>query len=77
MRLRLRIKRHGLPITQMMWDVNDEGLSVSWLLGDIHHAIPLVGDGWGLEDYVVELGHFECLHYDIVGRVFKDLDTVE
>ena len=31
---------------------------------------------WGLEDYVVEVGGFECMHFMEVEGLLRDNDTV-
>ncbi len=80
MRLRLRIYRHGLPITQILWEISGSGdntISIADLLEQINNIIPLEADDWGLEDYVVEYDGYECLHFQPVGTVLKDLDQVE
>ena len=46
-----------------------------------NEAIPLESGEWGLEDYAVELKgsyelNFECLHYQLVGKVMKEDDEV-
>ncbi|KAF1813689.1 hypothetical protein P152DRAFT_513085 [Eremomyces bilateralis CBS 781.70] len=80
MRLRLRISRHKLPPANVIWTVaeaaNGVPCSVVGFLERVNEIIPLVSSSWGLEDYVVELDGFECLHFRAVTEVFKDEDTV-
>jgi hypothetical protein len=81
MRLRLTVRRHGLPPTPVVWNVEFEETTISQLLEQVNEAIPLESGEWGLEDYAVELqgNHglkFECLHYQLVGKVMKDDDEV-
>jgi hypothetical protein len=82
MRLRLTVKRHALPDTPVVWNVDPVSSTISQLLEQINEAIPIQSDGqWGLEDYAVELKgnngvNFECLHYQAVGKVFKEDDEV-
>lgn len=83
MRLRLTIRRHALPDTAIIWDAAEaQQLTISTLLEQINAVIPLESpaDSWGLEDYAVELpgdnGSYECLHFQIVGKVFRDDDEV-
>ncbi|EEH36457.2 hypothetical protein PAAG_06875 [Paracoccidioides lutzii Pb01] len=68
------------------------GLSIAQLLEDVNEVIPLetqveeefengggIGGGvgqWGLEDYVVEVAGFECLHFMEVDGLLRDGDEV-
>ena len=64
------------------------GYTVAQLLEDINDVVPLetaetsVGlndepcGQWGLEDYVVEVGGFECLHFMETDGLLKDGDEV-
>jgi len=81
MRLRLTVKRHGLPDAPIVWTVESETTTISKLLEEVHDAIPIESRDWGFEDYAVELKgangvNFECLHYQTVGKVFKEDDEV-
>ena len=81
MRLRLTVRRHGLPATPVVWNIDSETATIAQLLEQVSEAIPLESGEWGLEDYAVELkGHyglsFECLHYQPVGKVMKEDDEV-
>lgn len=76
MRLRLIIERHLLPPVKVVWTVGrvlppmaNAGASytISQLLEQIDQTIPLQSDQWKLEDYVVETGGFECLHFSQIG----------
>ena len=81
MRLRLTVKRHGLPDTPIVWTVELTSITISKLLEEVNYAIPIESGDWGFEDYAVELRgtdgvNFECLHYQPVGKVFKEDDEV-
>ncbi|KAJ3577422.1 hypothetical protein NPX13_g3144 [Xylaria arbuscula] len=82
MRLRLVVRRNGLPELRLMWHVQpNSNPTISKLLEQLNEQIPLEGDHWGLEDYVVELHdndgtEFECLHYQLVRSVLKPDDRV-
>lgn len=81
-RLRLTIRRHGLPEVKLLWPCTaSEDLTVAKLLANVNDIIPLEGEQWGLEDYSVELndgrgGSFECLHFQQVQKVLKQDDQV-
>ncbi|KFH42016.1 hypothetical protein ACRE_072500 [Hapsidospora chrysogenum ATCC 11550] len=81
-RLRLTIRRHGLPEIKLVWPCTiSEDLTVARLLSQVNEVVTLESGEWGLEDYVVELSDgqgpsFECLHFQQVGRVFKHDDQV-
>ncbi|KAI9885117.1 MAG: hypothetical protein M1823_003085 [Watsoniomyces obsoletus] len=80
MRLRLSIQRHGLPNTQILWTIagsGDKSISIAELLEQVNNIIPLEAEDWGLEDYAVECAGYECLHFQPVGTVLKDLDQVD
>ena len=80
MRLRLSIQRHALPPAEVLWNVSKEQalklFSIAQLLEEINHIIPLESEDWGLEDYVVEVGGFECFHFAQVAQVLKDEDRI-
>lgn len=80
MRLRLSIQRHALPPAEVLWNVSEEQalklFSIAQLLEEINHIIPLESEDWGLEDYVVEVGGFECFHFAQVAQVLKDEDRI-
>ncbi len=82
MRLRLVVRRNGLPELRLMWHVHlDSNPTISKLLEQLNNQVPLESDHWGLEDYVVELHDsdgvdFECLHYQSVRSVLKADDRV-
>ncbi|KAF2475905.1 uncharacterized protein BDR25DRAFT_391295 [Lindgomyces ingoldianus] len=80
MRLRLSVQRHGLPPTNILWTITEEQSTLAYtiakLLDDINRIIPLEAEHWGLEDYVVEVAGFECLHFSPVARILKDEDQV-
>ncbi|KAI1490247.1 hypothetical protein F5X96DRAFT_637187 [Biscogniauxia mediterranea] len=82
MRLRLVVRRNGLPEARLMWNVQLENdPTIANLLEQLNEDVPLEGGQWGLEDYVVELHDsdgtsFECLHYQPVRNVLNTDDTV-
>jgi hypothetical protein len=81
MRLRLIVRRHGLPETPIIWNVDLETITISQLLEQVNDAIPIESGDWGFEDYAVELKgsngvNYECLHYQVVGKVMKEDDEV-
>ncbi|KAL9479532.1 hypothetical protein ACSS6W_004318 [Trichoderma asperelloides] len=81
-RLRLVIRRHGLPEIKLVWPCScAEDVTIAKVLEQVNEVIPLESGEWGLEDYAVELedgkgGSFECLHFQQVGRILKDEDQV-
>ncbi len=80
LRLRLRIRRNGLPTTWVMWTLprnSNEAFSIADLLGEVNAVIPLEADDWGLEDYTVECGGYDCLHFQAVRDVLRDMDLIE
>ena len=80
MRLRLNVQRHGLPPSPVVWATGDPkrtlNSTVSQLLERVNDVIPLESDDWGLEDYIVEINGYECLHFQELGSVFRDDDEV-
>lgn len=80
MRLRLSVQRHRLPPTNILWSVPDhvspQAYTIARLLEDVNTTIPLEAEHWGLEDYAVEVGGFECLHFSPVSQTLKDDDEV-
>lgn len=81
-RLRLTIRRHGLPEVKLLWPcIASEDLTIAKLLSEVNEVVPLEAEQWGLEDYTVELndgkgGSFECLHFQQVRKVLKADDQV-
>jgi hypothetical protein len=80
MRLRLTVQRNSLPPANILWNVPDtnstQAYTITRLLEDVNHIIPLEAEQWGLEHYVVEVGGFECLHFAPVAQSLKDDDHV-
>ncbi|OAA65828.1 ef-hand 2 [Niveomyces insectorum RCEF 264] len=83
LRLRLCIRRNGLPETRIVYPlVADEETTVYKLLERVNEIIPLEGTDWGLDDYVVELksssngAAFECLHFQPVAHLLEKDDEV-
>lgn len=81
-RLRLTIRRHGLPELKLVWPCTaSEDFTIASLLSQVNEVVTLENGDWGLEDYAVELADgqgasFECLHFQQVGRVFKHDDQI-
>jgi hypothetical protein len=46
------------------------------MLTQVDEVIPLESEHWGLEDYVVQVDGFECLHFSKIGEVLKPGDHV-
>ncbi|KAF2030528.1 hypothetical protein EK21DRAFT_65271 [Setomelanomma holmii] len=80
MRLRLTVQRNSLPAANVLWNVSEtnstQAYTITRLLEDINHVIPLEAEQWGLEQYVVEVGGFECLHFSPVVQALKEDDHV-
>jgi hypothetical protein len=85
MRLQLTIQRHALPPTNILWTVRAQdptstsahaSATISQLLEDVNDIIHLESEEWGLEDYVVEVGGYECLHFQPIDSVLKEDDKV-
>ncbi|ETS81170.1 hypothetical protein PFICI_06172 [Pestalotiopsis fici W106-1] len=82
LRLRLVVRRNGLPETNIIWPVPLENKpTIAKLLEDVNQILPLESADWGLEDYAVELKgsdgvYFECLHFQPVQSVLKEDDQV-
>jgi len=82
LRLRLAVRRHGLPETRVVFTVAlGDDPTISKLLELVNDALPLESGEWGLEDYVVELRStdgvaFECLHFQPVASVLDKDDEV-
>jgi hypothetical protein len=80
MRFRLSVFRHGLPPMRVVWSTPDEQLDgvflVSRLLSEINDIIPLDPGERGLEDYVVQLGEYELLHFHNLADVLRENDKI-
>lgn len=80
MRLRLTVQRNGLPASNVLWTIPEtsstQAYTITRLLEDVNHIIPLEAEHWGLEDYAVEVGGFECLHFSPVAQALKEDDHV-
>lgn len=82
------MQRHSLPPVQLLWTIAPHGpirppyadagasFTISQLLEQISEIIPLESEDWGLEDYAVEVGGFECLHFSEISHVLKEDDIV-
>ncbi|KAL8767283.1 MAG: hypothetical protein Q9194_006033, partial [Teloschistes cf. exilis] len=78
-------RRHGLPSARIIWATDLINVSaattgsettISQLLEQVNDIIPLESTDWGLEDYTIEVGGFECLHFSQASRVLKEDDNV-
>lgn len=76
MRVRLSIARHELPAVKILWNVGIEVTTVSKLLEHVNDAVPLESDGWGFDDYAVEVNGYEALHYLNPSTLFHEDDEV-
>jgi hypothetical protein len=80
MRLRLSVQRNRLPVSNILWNVPDnispQAYTIAKLLEDVNAVLPLEAEQWGLEDYVIEVGGFECLHFTPVAQTLRDDDQV-
>jgi hypothetical protein len=82
LRLRLAVRRNGLPEVNVVWPVLvQSGLTIANLLEQVNEVLPLESADWGLEDYAVELqgnggSSYECLHFQPLQSVLKDDDQV-
>ncbi|KAL5411842.1 hypothetical protein PMIN03_004637 [Paraphaeosphaeria minitans] len=80
MRLRLSVQRNNLPVSNILWSVPDTASAQAYtfarLLEDVDRILPLEAEQWGLEDYIVELEGFECLHFSPVLLTLKEDDRL-
>jgi len=85
MRIKLTVQRHSLPPAYVLWTVGvprppytatGASVTVSQLLEQVNDVIPLEAAEWGLEDYAVEVGGFECLHFAELIQILKEDDEV-
>ncbi|OTB00959.1 hypothetical protein M426DRAFT_323849 [Hypoxylon sp. CI-4A] len=82
MRLRLVVRRDGLPEERLMWNISLENEpTISILLEKVNEILPLEIEQCGLENYVVELHDddgttFECLHFQPIRNILKPNDRV-
>jgi hypothetical protein len=81
MRIRLTIQRNRLDSVEVLWIIPEDSYkssshTISRWLAEVDEAFPLETDEWGLEDYVVHIQGFECLHFKTTGDVFRNGDHV-
>ncbi|ROV96059.1 hypothetical protein VPNG_09172 [Cytospora leucostoma] len=82
LRLRLIVRRNGLPDSRILFNVPlAHDPTIANLVELVNDTIPLETEEWGLEDYAVELhdkdGHaFECLHFQSVASLLDKDDEV-
>lgn len=75
MRLRLQVERQELPTAKVLWNIQPTTTTAE-LLDQINDFFPLEAQGWGLEDYTVQVAGYEVLHFQQLGQVLKDDDEV-
>ena len=82
LRLRLVIRRHGLPEVRLVFSLAlHSDPTVVKLLEQVNETVPIESSDWGLEDYVVELrdlegNAFECLHFQEIRAILRQDDEV-
>jgi len=81
MRIKLTVQRNKLEPVDLLWTISEDSYkstthTVSRWLSEVDEIIPLESEDWGLEDYVVHIQGFECLHFKNTGDVFRDGDHV-
>ena len=81
MRILLTIQRNRLDSVEVLWTIPEDSYkspshTISRWLAEVDEAFPLETDEWGLEDYVVHIQGFECLHFKTTGEVFRNGDHV-
>lgn len=81
----MTVCRQGIPPAHVLWTVDQARPSVpapgsthtiSQFLEQVNEVIPLESDDWGLEDYVVEVRGYECLHFCELNQVLREDDEV-
>lgn len=77
MRIRLEIRRHELPAVKILYAIPDAPTTISKLVELVNDFIPLEAEDWGLEDYVVSVDDYECLHYMDAHAILNEGDAVE
>ncbi|KAG6021058.1 hypothetical protein E4U19_005986 [Claviceps sp. Clav32 group G5] len=81
-RLRLAVRRHGVPEVKLVWPCERSAdLTIAKLVASVNEVVPLECSEWGLEDYAVELvgadgDRYECLHFQLVAQILKDEDQL-
>ena len=76
MRLRVCIHRHELPPTNILWNIPKPQQTIAELLEQLNDIVPLETEDWGLEDYAVQVGAYEGLHFQKIEDVLKDEDEI-
>ncbi|KAL9075601.1 MAG: hypothetical protein Q9157_003957 [Trypethelium eluteriae] len=79
MRVQLSIHRQELPPADLLWSLPNDRTgptTIAQLIEDVNNVVPLESEHWGLEDYVLQLGRYECLHFSRVQELFKDNDRL-
>lgn len=78
MRLYLSIERNALAPVKTVWPLSDlqQKWTIAQLLEAIDKTFPLETQHWGLEDYVVTLNGYECVHHHEIASICKDNDAL-
>ena len=81
MRIRLSVNRYSLGTTKIWWDtsiINEgrPGSTIAMLLESVNEVCLLEIENFGLEDYVVEVGGWEVLHFQEVEGLLREGDEV-
>jgi hypothetical protein len=80
MRIHLSVERNGLPVVNLLWpvdeDENGKKSIISRLVAKVDEVVPLETEEWALEDYILQVNGFECLHWQNISDVLKDEDHV-
>ena len=81
MRLRLQIRRHRLATTKIWWDTTQcleekPNATVGNLLQYINEVCPLDYGSIGLEDYIMEIGGYELVHFQHVSSLLREGDEI-
>ena len=85
MRIRLEVHRHNLPPVKVLWTTDGlrpgaagplHATTIAQLLDQVNAIIPLEVGACGLEDYVVEVQGFECLHFCTLDQILKENEEV-
>jgi hypothetical protein len=64
---------------QTLWstgNTTNDSMTIAQLLAQVNEIFPLEAEDWGLEDYAVQVGPFECLHFSVLQDILKDNEEV-
>jgi hypothetical protein len=81
MRIYLTVRRNRLEPVDLVWSIPEYASrsavpTISRLLSSVDEVVPLESNDWGLEDYMVQIEGFECLHYARLEDVLQNGDHV-